>query len=133
MITLYGAGEGFGLPEKSPYVTKTEVQLKLAGLAYRKQPGAREETPKGQVPYIDAGDQRIADSTFIRGFIERTHGIDFDEGLNEAQRAQAWAVERMCENHLCWIAVQFRWLDPENSRRAPRTSSTPYPTPSARR
>src|SRR4029077_5478128 len=36
MITLYGAGEGFGLPEVSPYVTKTEVQLKMAGLGYAK-------------------------------------------------------------------------------------------------
>ena len=29
MIILYGAGEGFGLPEISPYVTKTEVQLRM--------------------------------------------------------------------------------------------------------
>ena len=36
MITLYGFGEGFGLPEKSSFVTKTEVQLKMAGIAYRK-------------------------------------------------------------------------------------------------
>ena len=32
MITLYVFGPNFGLPETSPYVTKTEVQLKMAGL-----------------------------------------------------------------------------------------------------
>ena len=41
MIILYGAGEGFGLPEISPYVTKTEVQLRMAGLPYEKRVGRR--------------------------------------------------------------------------------------------
>ena len=37
MITVYGFGAGFGLPEISPFVTKTEVQLKMAGLGYVKE------------------------------------------------------------------------------------------------
>ncbi|RAK59658.1 glutathione S-transferase family protein [Phenylobacterium hankyongense] len=119
MIILYGVGAGFGLPEISPYVTKTEVQLKMAGLAYRKEHGQREQSPKGQLPFIDAGGERIADSTFIRGFLERTYGIDFDEGLDSRQRAEAWAVERMCENHLAWTGVHARWLIPENFAKGP--------------
>jgi len=119
MITLYGAGEGFGLPEISPYVTKTEVQLKMAGLAYEKVRARPDESPKGQVPFIDAGGVRIADSTFIRGYIERTYGVDFDEGLDPAQRAQAWAVERMMENHFGWTLCTERWLDPENFAKGP--------------
>jgi glutathione S-transferase len=119
MIILYGAGEGFGLPEISPYVTKTEVQLKMAGLSYEKRSGSREESPKGQIPFIDAGGLRIADSTFIRGYLERTYGVDFDEGLTPEQRATAWAVERMVENHLGWVMVTERWLDPENFAKGP--------------
>lgn len=119
MITLYGAGEGFGLPEISPYVTKTEVQLKMAGLAYRKIEGRREDSPKGQVPYIDAGGQRIADSTFIRGYLERTFGLDFDEGLDARARAEAWAIERMVENQLSWVAAQAVWLDADNFAKGP--------------
>src|SRR5678815_4177294 len=119
MIILYGAGEGFGLPEISPYVTKTEVQLRMAGLAYEKRRGSREESPKGQVPFIDAGGVRIADSTFIRGFLERTYGIDFDEGLAPEQRATAWAIERMMENHYGWTLAKAHWLDPVNFAKGP--------------
>ena len=52
MITLYGFGAGFGLPEISPFVTKTEVQLKMAGLAYRKEKAMPPASPKGQLPFI---------------------------------------------------------------------------------
>ena len=119
MIILYGAGEGFGLPEISPYVTKTEVQLRMAGLPYEKRVGRREDSPKGQVPYIDAGGARIADSTFIRGFLERTYGIDFDEGLTPEQRATAWAIERMMENHFSWVQARERWIEPANFAKGP--------------
>lgn len=119
MITLYGAGEGFGLPEISPYVTKTEVQLKMAGLAYVKTSVRPDQSPKGQLPFIDANGVRVADSTFIRGYVERTYGVDFDEGLDATQRAQAWAIERMMENHFGWILINARWLDPENFAKGP--------------
>jgi glutathione S-transferase len=119
MITLYGGGEGFGLPEISPYVTKTEVQLKMAALPYVKLFGRPEESPKGQVPFIDANGQRIGDSTFIRLWLERTYGVDFDEGLNARERAEAWAIERMAENFLSWIVASDRWLIPANFRKGP--------------
>jgi glutathione S-transferase len=119
MITLYGAGEGFGLPEISPYVMKTEVQLRMAGLAYRKQRGAPQEAPKGQIPFIEDDGVRIGDSTFIRAYLERAYGLDFDEGLDARRRAEAWAVERMLENHLAWFGTDARWLIPENFAKGP--------------
>ena len=119
MITLFGAGAGFGLPEVSPYVTKTEVQLKMAGLAYRKERAQPGQAPKGQVPFIDVGGERVADSTFIRTFLEWTYSIDLDEGLDARQRAEAWAIERMCENQLAWTGIHFRWLVPENFAKGP--------------
>ena len=70
MIVLYGFGPGFGLPEISPFVTKTEVQLKMAGLAYGKEKARPMASPKGQLPYIDDEGEAIADSTFIRAHIE---------------------------------------------------------------
>lgn len=119
LITLYAAGEGFGLPEISPYATKTEVQLKMAGLAYVKAAALPDASPKGQLPFIADGGETIADSTFIRGHIEARYGVDLDAGLDNVQRAQAWAIERMCENQLAWILVRDRWLTPENFEKGP--------------
>lgn len=118
-IILYVGGAGFDLPEVSPYCTKTEVQLQIAGLRYRKERAMPEASPKGQLPFIDDAGVLIADSTFIRAHIERKYGIDFDEGLTARERAEAWAIERMLENHLGWASGYFRWLDPENFAKGP--------------
>jgi len=119
MITLFGLGAGFSLPEISPFVTKTEVQLKMAGLSYRKQRAMPPASPKGQLPFIDDGGQLIADSTFIRAHIERKYGFDFDDGLDLQQRAQAWAFERMIEHHLYFGLLGARWVDPANFAKGP--------------
>lgn len=119
MIVLYGFGEGFGLPEKSPFVTKTEVQLKMAGLAYRKDKAMPPSSPKGQLPFIRDGEEAIADSTFIRAHIEGKYGFDFDAPFNLQQRAQAWAFERMIEHHVYWGLIGARWIDAGNFAKGP--------------
>jgi len=119
MIILHGFGAGFGLPEISPFVTKTEVQLKMAGLAYRKERSMPPASPKGQLPFIEDDGERIADSTFIRAHIERKYGFDFDAGLDREVRAQAWAFERMIEHHVYWALVGSRWVEPENFSKGP--------------
>ena len=119
MIVLYGFGPGFGLPEISPFVTKTEVQLKMAGLAYRKEKARPTSSPKGQLPFIDDDGQAVADSTFIRAHLEGKYGFDFDAPLDLQDRAQAWAFERMIEHHLYWAMVGARWVEPENFAKGP--------------
>ena len=119
MITLFGFGAGFGLPEMSPFVTKTEVQLRMAGLAYVKEKAMPPASPKGQLPFIEDEAERIADSTFIRAHIEGKYGFDFDAPLSLQQRAQAWAFERMIEHHVYWALVGARWVNPENFAKGP--------------
>jgi glutathione S-transferase len=119
MIILYGAGPGFGLPEISPYVTKTEVQLQLAGLGYRKERAAPSLSPKGQLPFVNDDGDLIGDSTFIRAHIEQKYGIDLDDDLTPRQRAETWAIERMLENHFGWTMIYTRWIVPENFSKGP--------------
>jgi glutathione S-transferase len=118
-LTLYATRAGFGLPDTSPFVLKTEVQLQMAGVAYERACAIPPQAPRGKLPYIDDRGVVVADSTFIRAHIERTYGIDLDAGLDPSQRAQAWAIERMLEDHLYFAMVWFRWLEPANFAKGP--------------
>jgi glutathione S-transferase len=117
MITLYGYGPAFGLPDSSPFVTKAEMLLKLAGLAYRKQKGTPQRTPKGKLPYLEDDGKIVADSSLIRWHIEEKYGIDFDHSLSARQRGVAWALEKLIEDKLYWAMMQWLWLDDRRFRR----------------
>jgi glutathione S-transferase len=114
MITLYTFGPAFGLPDPSPFVTKADVLLKMAGVPYRTETGSFGKAPKGKLPYLDDDGVRVADSTFIRWHLESKYGVDFDRGLDAGQRAAAWALEKMIEDHLYWALVHVRWVDEAN-------------------
>lgn len=119
MITLYCFSPAAGLPDASPFVLKTMTLLKMAGLDYVEDRTGFSRAPKGKQPYIDDGGTIVADSTFIRLHLEKAHGVDFDGDLTAEQRAFAWAVEKMCEDHLYWVIVCNRWLDDANFERGP--------------
>lgn len=118
MIILFGFGSCFGLPDQSPVVMKTMVQLRMAGLPFAMNLNGYLNAPKGKLPYIMDGGAMIADSTFIRKHIETKYGIDLDAKLDNAQRIQAWTIERMVEDHLMWAVTYVRWVSDENYAKA---------------
>jgi glutathione S-transferase len=118
-ITLYVTRPGFLMPETSPFVIKSEVQLQMAGLPYQRESTIPPLAPKGKVPYITDGREVVPDSTFIRAYIEGKYGVDLDEGLDARQRAESWAIERLLEDHLYFAMVWFRWIVPENFAKGP--------------
>ena len=120
MITLYGYGPAFGLPSASPFAIKTDLQLRMSALPYTYGEGARpQDGPKGKIPFIEDKGERIGDSTFIREHIEQVYGIDLDAGLSAEQRARAWGLERMLEDHLYWAMLHERWMDDTNFEKGP--------------
>jgi glutathione S-transferase len=129
MITLYTFGPYFGLPDASPFVIKAMLLLKFAGLEYSEDRGGYGKAPKGKLPYIHDDGTVVPDSTFIRWHIEKTYGFDFDTGLAPEQRAVAWAVEKMCEEHLYWALVATRWIDEANFAKGPAQFFKTVPMP----
>jgi len=120
MITLYGFGPYLGMPDGSPHVLKGHVLLRMAGLKYVTDTSLTlDKAPKGKLPVIDDAGEIVADTNFIRRHIERKYGFDFDRGLDKTERAEAWATERMLEDHLYWVCLYMRWAIPENFAAGP--------------
>lgn len=129
MLTLFTFGPRFGLPDPSPFVVKADLLLKMSGLPYRTDTEGFRKAPKGKLPYLKDGDRIVADSTFIRWYLEERHGIDFDNGLSRAEIATGWAVEKMLEDHLYWAIVDSRWLDDANFDAGPAQFFDAVPAP----
>ena len=129
MITLYSFGPMFGLPDASPFVTKAAMLLKLSGLPFTEDRGGFSKAPKGKLPYIQDDGRIVADSSFIRLHLEREHGIDFDKGLSARDRGIACAVEKLCEDHLYWAMLHYRWIDPVNFEKGPAIFFQRVPAP----
>jgi glutathione S-transferase len=129
MITLYTFGPYFGAPDGSPFVLKAMLLLKLAGLPFEENRHGYRRAPKGKLPYIDDEGLIVADSTFIRFHIEKKYGFDFDVGLTLEQKAAAWALEKMCEEHLYFAVLASRWLDEANFAKGPAQFFKNLPLP----
>lgn len=103
---------GYPVPNLSPFCVKAEVLMKMSGLAFtvEDQPDPR-KGPKGKMPVLRDGAKTIGDSELIRQHLEKAHGVDFDTGLSEADKAVAHAFARMLEERFYWVIIQNRWMD----------------------
>jgi glutathione S-transferase len=74
VISLHAFAPLWGLADVSPFVTKVDVYLRLAKLPYKLVPFSMEafgQAPKGKLPYIVDGKEKIADSGFIVDYLKR--------------------------------------------------------------
>jgi glutathione S-transferase len=129
MITLYGAGPNFGLPDPSPFVVKAEMLLKMSGMPYKTALMSFSKAPKGKIPYIEDSGRILGDSHFIRRYLEVQHGNDFSGGYNARTLAIGWSLERMMEEHFYFLNVHFRWMHDGNFEKGPRQFFDRAPAP----
>jgi glutathione S-transferase len=120
MIRLYTAGQQFGLPDPSPFVVKTMMLLKMAGIPYEEAKMSFRGAPKGKIPYLRDGQLLLGDSHFIGHHLEKQFGVDFSGGYDSRELSIGWSVARMCEEHLYWLLVHDRWMDKDNFEKGPK-------------
>ena len=104
-----------GTPNPGPFCVKLETALRLAGVPYETCHVTRpDQGPKGKIPYVEIDGERIGDSTLILERLKETRGVDLDAHLSPRERAQSLALQRMLEEHLYFILVYSRWIEPTN-------------------
>ncbi len=115
MIRLYQVPPSFGLSSGSPFCTRIEVFLKLAGIAYESDTNADpRKSPKGKVPWIEDGAIVLGDSGFIIAYLTQKYDVKLDAGLTDPQQAIAHTVSRMLTETFYWYIAQSRWNEPHN-------------------
>lgn len=98
----------------SPFALKLETWLRLAEIPFTIEETMRpDRMPKGKLPCVRDGALLLADSSRIIAHLKASRGIDPDAGLSDRQRAEATALQRLIEEHLYFLLIWARWLDPE--------------------
>lgn len=95
----------------SPPSTKLEAYFKIFDVPYEVVPVMNtDDAPRGKVPYILAGDTKLADSDLIINYLKQTR-FDPDARLTAEQRALGHLVQRTLEDHLYWIIIYYEFFD----------------------
>lgn len=104
MIQLFQFPRMFAIPNLSPFCCKMETWLRIAGLDYEvvDTPNPR-GAPRGKLPFIEDGGERITDTSLIIEHLEATRGVDPDSTLDPGQRAIALLVQRTLEEHYAFV------------------------------
>jgi glutathione S-transferase len=114
MITLHQFARTWDIPNVSPFCSKVETYLRMAGFPYRVADAVPPRAPKGKLPYITDGERKVADSRFIIEYLRDRYDVDLDQGLTPRERAESMAFQRMIEDDLHWAVMWSRWSQPHN-------------------
>jgi glutathione S-transferase len=114
MITLHQFARTWDIPNVSPFCSKVETYLRMAGFPYRVADAVPLRAPKGKLPYITDGERKVADSRFIIEYLRDRYDVDLDQGLAPPKRAESMAFQRMIEDDLHWAVMWSRWSQPHN-------------------
>lgn len=109
MIKLFQFRRTWGIPNQSHFCCKVETYLRFAGLDYEMVPTLPTVSPKGKLPYIEDGENVVADSDFIIRYLKDKYGDSLDGDLTPEQKALGVGIQRLCEDHLFWATMYSRW------------------------
>lgn len=114
MIQLVTFPPAFGLRNVSPFCLKTEMLLTSLQLPFEIiEESDPRKAPKAKLPYLIADGRKIADSELITEYLDNVTQGQVYADLTAEQKAHGTALARLAEDHLYWMLVASRWLDPD--------------------
>ena len=99
----------------SPFVVQVARALRLAKLPFEHRHvnifKVKELNPKGQLPVLLVGDEKVADSTLILHRIEQLAPGSMTGGLDARGVAEAWLWDEFADTALYAQVLATRWAD----------------------
>ena len=100
------------MPNPSPFCTKVEVFLRMAGLDYQLAPWSPTRAPLGKAPVIEVDGELVPDSSRIIAHLIQRFDLDIDAHLSTDDHARGHLVKRAMEEHAYWGLLFARWVEP---------------------
>lgn len=117
MIKLHQFQRTWNIPNLSHFCCKLETYLRLSHLPYEIVNSIPPKAPKGKLPFIEDGNEKLADSDLIIQYLIETYGDKLDKDLTPSQKAISLSMRRLFEEHLFWITMFTRWQYSEENWR----------------
>jgi glutathione S-transferase len=111
-LTLYAFPTAPGFFNASPFCTKAEILLKMAGLPFTTEATTDyKHFSKGKLPVLRDGDATVEDSEFIRHHLAEKYGAALDDGLTAEAAATGHMAVRTLEERTIMGLVWSRWVE----------------------
>ncbi|MDB5986215.1 MAG: hypothetical protein JWR16_1268 [Nevskia sp.] len=118
MIKMYGYLPAWGCSDMSPYVSYTDLYMRLAGLPFTVEmlhQGDLTKAPKGKLPFIvDTDGTVVSDTVLIELYLKKKYGDKLDAKLSKEQKAISTMVNRALGESWYWLIVQTRYRRDED-------------------
>ena len=102
--------------QPSSFGLKLETWLRMSGQEHDVATSVRESGPKGKVPFAKIDGEVMGDSELIIKHLLSQGVRCLEADLEPRQRAKGILVRRLVEEHLYFVLVYSRWVDPDGWR-----------------
>lgn len=109
MLVLRQPPGAWGLPSISPFCTKLDLWLRIAGVPFTVKRADPRAAPKGKMPYVELDGEVTGDSQLIIERLKVKYAVDPDAGVSADARARGHVVRRMLEEGTYFTLVHARW------------------------